>query len=132
MYFLDTDICIYLIKEKSKQLLEKLERHSLGECVLSSITLSELQYGVAKSQKQQQNALALERFLIPLEVMPFDSQAGIVLGNLRAQLEKKGNIIGIFDMMIAAHALSCDATLVTNNMREFSRVKNLSLENWSK
>jgi len=129
-YLLDTNICIYLIKKKPPQVLQQFRSHSVGDIGVSSITVAELQYGVQKSQYTEQNQRALEQFLIPLVVASFDEQAAVMYGKIRAALETQGTPIGALDMLIAAHALSLGATLVTNNVREFSRVPELQLVNW--
>ena len=130
MILLDTNICIYIINAKPPGVLAHFERYRLGDVGISSVVASELAYGVAKSRSVR-NRQALEMFLAPLEVLPFDEGAVWVYGDLRAELERDGRSIGALDTMIAAHALSLDATLVTNNFREFSRVPRLNLENWA-
>ncbi len=130
MILLDTNICTYIINAKPPGVFAHFERHRLGDVVVSSVVASELAYGVAKSRSGT-NRQALEMFLAPLEVLPFDERAVWVYGDLRAELERDGRSIGALDTMIAAHALSLDATLVTNNVREFSRVPRLNLENWA-
>lgn len=92
--------------------------------------MAELEYGAYKSQRTEQNRVALSQFLMPLEVLPFDEQSTQIYGNLRAALERQGNIIGAMDLLIAAQAKSLGLTLVTNNISEFSRVPNLNLQNW--
>lgn len=129
MILLDTNICIYLINAKPPAVLARFHQFRLGEIGLSSVVAAELAYGVAKSGSAR-NRSALEMFLAPLEIMPFDENAIWAYGELRADLERRGQSIGSLDTMIAAHALSVKAVLVTNNTREFSRVKDLSLENW--
>jgi len=129
-YLLDTNICIYLIKKNPPQVLQQFRSHSVGDIGVSSITVAELQYGVQKSQYTEQNQRALEQFLVPLVVASFDEQAAVEYGKIRAALEAQGTPIGALDMLIAAHALSLGATLVTNNVREFSRVPGLQLVNW--
>ncbi len=129
MILLDTNICIYIINAKPTEVLKRFHRFRLGEIGLSSVVAAELAYGVAKSGSER-NRRALEMFLAPLEIIPFDEKAVWAYGELRADLERNGQPIGSLDTMIAAHALSIDAVLVTNNTREFSRVKNLRLENW--
>ena len=129
MILLDTNICIYIINARPPGVLAHFERYRLGDVGVSSVVASELAYGVAKSRSVR-NRQALEMFLAPLEVLPFDEGAVWVYGDLRAELERDGRSIGALDTMIAAHALSLDATLVTNNFREFSRVPRLNLENW--
>ncbi|MEW6057127.1 MAG: type II toxin-antitoxin system VapC family toxin [Bdellovibrionota bacterium] len=132
MYLLDTNICIYLIREQSEALLKNIQRHKITEIAISSITLAELRYGVEKSSYPQKNSDALDLFLLSLEILPFDVAAAIAYGRVRANLEKNGRLIGPLDMMIAAHALSIDAALVTNDQKEFSRVNGLRIENWTK
>lgn len=132
MYLLDTNICIYLIREQSKELIQNIQRHRVTEVAISSITLAELRYGVEKSKFQERNGEALDSFLLPIEILPFEVSAATAYGKLRAELEKSGQLIGSLDLMIAAHALSVGATLVTNDQREFSRVKALKIENWTK
>ena len=129
MILLDTNICIYIINARPPGVLAHFERYRLGDVGISSVVASELAYGVAKSRSVR-NRQALEMFLAPLEVLPFDEGAVWVYGDLRAELERDGRSIDALDTMIAAHALSLDATLVTNNVREFSRVPRLNLDNW--
>ncbi|HLB58092.1 MAG: twitching motility protein PilT [Gammaproteobacteria bacterium RIFCSPHIGHO2_02_FULL_42_13] len=130
-YMLDTNICIYLIKKRPENVIDKFQSLKLGDVCFSSITLSELFYGVEKSQRKQKNTSALEKFILPLDILPFDDKAAYQYGALRAYLERKGTPIGSMDLMIAAHALSIRAILVTNNVKEFSRVPKLTLENWA-
>lgn len=129
MILLDTNICIYIINTKPAQALAHFHRFRLGEIGLSSVVAAELAYGVAKSGSGR-NRRALEMFLAPLEILPFDESAVWTYGDIRADLERRGQSIGSLDTMIAAHALSLNATLVTNNTREFQRVNGLQLENW--
>lgn len=129
-YMLDTNICIYLIKRKPYHVLEKFRAHTVGDIGLSSITVAELQYGVAKSQQPQQNQTALDFFLAPLEIVHFDNEAARQFGQIRAELGQLGTPIGAYDLLIAGHARSLDVTLVTNNIREFARVPELRIENW--
>lgn len=129
-YMLDTNICIYLIKHHPPQVLARFEAHTVGDIGISSITAAELYYGVEKSTRVEQNQRALEQFLIPLTITDFDFQATMAYGRIRAGLEAQGTPIGALDMLIAAHALSCGVTLVTNNLREFSRVPGLTVVNW--
>lgn len=130
-YLLDTNICIYLIKQKPPKVLAHFRTLTLSDIVISSISVAELEYGVCKSQQQEQNRNALMQFLVPLEVIEFDQAAATVYGSVRSDLESRGLVIGSMDMLIAAHALSLRTTLVSNNVREFSRISNLSLENWA-
>jgi len=127
---LDTNICIYIIKNKPKSVMEKFKQYDIGDISLSSITVSELYYGAYKSQYIEKNLLALEHFLQPFNIVEYDLKASIEYGQIRATLEKQGNVIGGLDMQIAAHARSLDMTLVTNNTKEFIRVDELILDNW--
>jgi len=131
MYMLDTNICIYLIKNNPSHVRPRFESLQPGSILLSSIVLAELMYGVSKSQKSKRNLAALEMFLMPLEIVMFDDRAAEIYGTIRANLEQAGQVIGGNDLLIAAHALSLDVTLVTNNEREFSRVSGLKIENWA-
>jgi tRNA(fMet)-specific endonuclease VapC len=131
-YMLDTNICIYIIKKKPEQVIERLAHTRISDVGVSSITLSELEYGAAKSTRPEQNKLALLQFLAPLEILAYDDMAAQEYGRVRAYLEKRGTPIGSMDMLIAAHALSLNCTLVTNNESEFRRVPALKMENWIK
>jgi tRNA(fMet)-specific endonuclease VapC len=126
---LDTNICVHVINAKPPAVLERFRQHRMGEIGLCSVVAAELAYGVAKSGSAR-NRQALEMFLAPLIILPFDEAALWAYGDLRAELERKGTPIGALDTMIAAHALSQQSTLVTNNTREFARVPGLALENW--
>lgn len=127
---LDTNICIYLIKQQPPTVIERFLSHPVGDIGISSITVAELAYGVNKSRNTAKNRLALEQFLLPLDVAAFDQDAALSYGKLRARLEQKGTPIGSMDALIAAHALSLGVPLVSNNLREFRRVPGLQLENW--
>ena len=129
MILLDTNICIHVINARPPAVLERFRQHRMGEIGVCSVVAAELAYGVAKSGSTR-NREALEMFLAPLVILPFDEAALWVYGDLRAELERKGTPIGSLDTMIAAHALSQQSTLVTNNTREFARVPGLALENW--
>ncbi len=129
-YFLDTDTCIYLIKQSPPQVSDRLRRHRLSALGLSSIVVSELSWGVAKSGSQR-NVEALDAFLAAFQVAPYDQAAAFEYGRLRAELERRRTPIGPLDMLIAAHALALDVTLVTDNEREFKRVRGLRVENWT-
>jgi tRNA(fMet)-specific endonuclease VapC len=131
MVMLDTNICMYIIKQKPPAVLEHFREYQVGDIAISSITLAELRYGVAKSRYKEKNAQALDEFVIPLEILPFDEGATRAYGEIRAALEKAGTPIGSMDLLIAAHAASLGVTLVTNNTREFSRVPGLALTDWT-
>ncbi|MEI6290926.1 MAG: type II toxin-antitoxin system VapC family toxin [Chloroflexota bacterium] len=129
-YLLDTNICIALIRNKSTSLLQKLISQEAGEIGISSITLAELMHGVEKSQFPDQNRTAIQQFLLPLELVDFGERSAVQYGKIRSSLEKEGNLIGSMDMLIAAHALGMNAILVTNNTRDFKRIKGLVIEDW--
>jgi tRNA(fMet)-specific endonuclease VapC len=131
MWLLDTNICIYLIKKQPERVVQRLRSLDISTVGVSSITVAELQYGVAKSNRPEQNALALAALLAPLDVLAFDDAAAAVYGTVRAGLERAGTPIGSMDLLIAAHALALGRTVVTNNTREFSRVAGLKVENWA-
>jgi tRNA(fMet)-specific endonuclease VapC len=127
---LDTNICIYIIKQQPAAVLKRFLEYQIGDIGISSITLSELRYGVAKSAHQEKNANALDEFITPLEVVSFDEEAARVYGDIRANLEKAGTPIGAMDMLIAAHAVSLGISMVTNNTREFVRIPTLNIIDW--
>jgi len=129
-YMLDTNICIYIIKQKPKNIIERFRQAQVSEIGVSSITLSELEYGVMKSAIPEQNKLALAQFIAPIEISAYDDVAAQHYGVIRAHLEREGTPIGSLDMLIAAHALSQNSVLITNNESEFNRVSNLKIENW--
>ncbi|MRR55461.1 MAG: type II toxin-antitoxin system VapC family toxin [Deltaproteobacteria bacterium] len=128
---LDTNICIYIIKRKPEPVLKHFLEYQVGDIGISSITLAELRYGVSKSKYAEKNASALDEFIIPLEVISFDDIAAQAYGDIRAALELAGTPIGAMDMLIAAHAVSLGVNLVTNNIREFSRIPRLTLLDWT-
>ena len=131
-YLLDTNICIYIIKKRPPRVLHKLTEMDISDVGISSITLSELEYGVEKSRFPQRNRIALLEFLSPIEIYNYDDLAAKEYGIIRAKLEKKGTIIGSLDMLIAAHAISMGSILITNNENEFKKVHGLKVENWVK
>ena len=130
-YMLDTNICIYAIKHKPEQVFSSLQEHDPSEICISSVTYAELVHGVEKSKMVEKNRVALALLLANIEIMNFDSLAAESYGKVRADLEKRGTPIGPLDMMIAGHAKSLGYTIVTNNIKEFKRVKDLKLENWT-
>ena len=130
-YMLDTNICIYAIKHKPEQVFMRLQEHDPTEICISSVTYAELVHGVEKSKAVEKNRVALALLLANIEIMSFDSLAAEGYGKVRADLEKMGTPIGPLDMMIAGHAKALGYTIVTNNVKEFDRVKGLSLENWA-
>ena len=130
-YMLDTNICIYVIKHKPEKVFLKLQQVDPRDVCISSVTYAELTYGVEKSSAVARNRVALSVLLSNIEILDFDANAADSYGVIRADLERKGTPIGVLDMMIAGHALSVGCTIVTNNVREFSRVNGLKIENWA-
>lgn len=131
MYLLDTNICIYIINKKPQKVVEKIKSLRPHQIKLSSVSLGELAYGVAKSRQQEKNHRALLYFTSAFDIVNFDDTDAEVYGGIRAHLEKRGEIIGPYDMQIAAQAITRGLILVTNNLNEFSRIPNLKLENWA-
>ncbi|MDD6207710.1 MAG: type II toxin-antitoxin system VapC family toxin [Clostridiales bacterium] len=131
-YMLDTNICIHAIKQKPEQVLHHLQKHDPADICISAVTYAELVHGVEKSQAVEKNRVALALLLANIEIMDFDSLAAESYGKVRADLEKAGTPIGSLDMMIAGHAKSKGYIVVTNNTKEFERVKGLKIENWTK
>lgn len=130
-YMLDTNICIYAIKRKPEQVLTRIKENFENGICISSITLAELEHGIAKSDYPEKNRISLAKFLTILNVLPFDEAAAREYGKICAYLQKKGTPIGTMDMLIAGHARSKNYTIVTNNVREFERVAGLKIENWA-
>ena len=114
------------------EIIHKFKQFDVGEIGVSTITVSQLQYGVAKSKNYRLNEQSIEEFLSPLEILPYDEIAAGIYGDIRLQLEKSGGPIGPLDLLFAAQALSRDLVLITNNEKEFKRVNNLKVENWVK
>lgn len=129
-YLLDTNICIYIAKEKPQSVLYKFEHTKVGEVGISIITYGELLYGAQKSQHPKMAFKKIEELTSIISPIPMNTEVGECYGNIRSKLEKKGLPIGNNDLWIAAHAISLNLTLVTNNMKEFSRVPHLKIENW--
>jgi tRNA(fMet)-specific endonuclease VapC len=131
-YMFDTNICIYLIKQQPREVINKFQRITPGEIAISTVTVAEMIYGVEKSQYKEKNKAALQAFLAPLEIVDFDFAAAQQYGVVRAYSENIGKPIGAYDLMIAAHALSLGFVLVTNNEQKFQRIPDLIVENWVK
>ena len=127
---LDTNICIYMIKNRPPEVRKYFEQFVPGDIAISSITVAELQYGVEKNAAKEKNALALEAFLLPLEIAPFDTESALACGKIRKELESRGKPIGSMDMLIAAQAIAQGFTLITHNQKEFERVPGLKCETW--
>lgn len=130
MFLLDTNICIFLMKNKYPELVKKLLSSDPSEIAVSSITVYELEYGAAKSQWPEKNRINVKLFLAPFSIIPFDSNDAITAGEIRHMLEKAGTPIGPYDLQIAAQGLARGFTVVTHNTGEFSRVPNLRLTDW--
>ena len=130
-YMLDTNICIYVIKHKPEKVFQKLQEVDPEDVCVSSVTYAELVHGVEKSAAVEKNRLALSILFANIEILDFDVDAANCYGKIRAGLEKKGTPIGALDMMIAGHAMSKGYIAVTNNVKEFSRVRDLKIENWA-
>ena len=127
---LDTNICIYMIKNKPLEVRKHFERFVPRDIAISSITVAELQYGVEKNAAREKNALALEAFLLPLEIAPFDMDSALAYGKIRAEQESQGKPIGSMDMLIAAQAIAQGFTLITHNLKKFDRIPGLKCETW--
>lgn len=130
-FMLDTNICIYVIKHKPKNVIQRFLQHAPEEMCVSAVTYAELMHGVEKSMAVEKNRLALSLFLSPITVLNFHAHAAEEYGKIRAGLERKGTPIGPMDLLIAAHAKSEGLILVTNNTREFQRVEGLIAEDWA-
>jgi tRNA(fMet)-specific endonuclease VapC len=129
-YLLDTDICIYVIKQQPASVVNRIQSVPIEDIGISSITVAELEHGVVKSDRSEENRIALLEFLSPFRILDFGQMAAYEYGIIRSTLEKEGRLIGPMDLLIAAHAVSESVVLVTNNEREFGRVPNLLIENW--
>jgi tRNA(fMet)-specific endonuclease VapC len=132
LYMLDTDICSYIMKRSHSQLLEKLKSVEIESIAISVVTEAELLYGVKLSCKPKLAQSAVEGFIRHVRVLDWSREAALHYADIRAVLHKRGEMIGANDLMIAAHGRSLEATVVTNNLREFSKVKSLSVENWAR
>lgn len=131
-YMLDTNICIYILNKKPISYIKKLEKlEEKYTIAISSIVLAELQFGISNSKYKEQNQINVNSLISKLEIIDFTAQCASYYGEIRANLKRKGIIIGNNDLLIASHALCEKATLVTNNTSEFHRVDNLKLEDWS-
>jgi tRNA(fMet)-specific endonuclease VapC len=130
-FLLDTNICIYIIKQKPISVKQRLQTVTPSDIALSIINLAELEYGAAKSQNPSRNRQTLTTFCNPFEIIGFNQEDARIFGEIRTELEKRGQPIGSYDLLIAAQALSRGLTVVTNNIKEFSRIDGLGLENWA-
>ena len=132
IYLLDTNICIYIINKKPPAVVKRIQSKQLEQIAISSITLSELEYGIVRSRYPDRNRIALLEFLIPFMILDFDQMASVVYGWIRSFLESKGKPIGPMDLLLAAQAKSRNMILVTNNEKEFNRIDGLQTENWAR
>lgn len=130
-YMLDTNVLIHAIKHKPESVLKRLTALDPEDVCISAITYAELRHGVEKSAARERNGLALDLMLVRIDIAPFTSETAERYGEVRAALEHSGTPIGPLDTLIAAHALSLGLMLVTSNVREFSRVEGLSVEDWT-
>jgi tRNA(fMet)-specific endonuclease VapC len=130
-YMLDTDTCSYIMKRSHDAVLKRLAKVPVSDVCISVITKSELLFGVEVSPKRRQDEAALDALLRYLEVLDFPDEASPHYAKIRADLKARGTMIGANDLLIAAHARSLGLTLITNNTREFGRVRNLSIDNWT-
>lgn len=130
-YLLDTNICIYIRQRRPEQVLKRFQRLKPGEAVLSVITFGELQYGAAKSRQSGTALQQLQELVSLLPPVSLPENAGELYGQMRFELESKGTLIGNNDLWIAAHAAALNLVLVTNNVKEFSRIRELKIENWT-
>jgi len=131
MYLLDTNICIFAIKKRSEIVLMKLKEKISDGIYISSLTVAELEFGVENSKRIEKNRIALIKFLSIFNILNFDDTDTIDYGRLKTDLRKKGRIIGPIDMLLAAQALNKELIFVTNNVKEFERVRGLKIEDWS-
>lgn len=131
MYLLDTNICIYFMKNTYPDLTARLLALSPSELCLSSITVYELAYGAAKSNWGEKSRQNMAMFLAPFSILPFTTEDAVTAGAIRANLERQGTIIGPYDIQIAAQGLTRKLTIITHNTKEFSRVRDLKLEDWT-
>ncbi len=131
MYLLDTNICIFAIKRKPSKVFELIKERSKEGIYISSLTVAELEFGVQNSEREEQNRIALLKFLSVFNILNFDDSDAIDYGRMKVDLRKNGNVIGPIDMLLAAQALNKDMIFVTNNVKEFERVKGLRIEDWS-
>jgi tRNA(fMet)-specific endonuclease VapC len=129
-YMLDTDICSYIMRRSPASVIRRLAKVAVSDVCISVITKAELLYGVEVSPKRRQDEVALAAFLAYVEVLDFPDEASAHYAKIRAELKVRGNMIGANDLFIAAHARSLEFTLITNNIREFKRIRGLSIDNW--
>lgn len=131
MYLLDTNICIYCINNRPEEVIRNVKRHKPHQIKVSSVTVAELEYGASKSEYREKNRIAILNFLSAFDIIPFDDKDAEIYGQIRADLENRGKVIGPYDMQIAAQAISKDYILITKNTKEFERIEGIRIENWA-
>jgi len=131
MYLLDTNICIFLIKKKNQLLIEKLKKNYNKGIFISTLTLAELEFGVENSDHKEKNRISLIEFLTIFEILNFEQKDTQAFGIIKSDLRKSGKMIGAMDALLAAQSISRNLIFVTNNTKEFERIKNLSIEDWT-
>jgi len=131
-FLLDTNICIYIIKKKPEKVIKRFLEYKPGDIAISNITIAELNYGIEKSSKPDTNTIALKEFLQPLIILDYLQHDAEAYGKIRMELEAKGTPIGAMDLLIASQSVSRNLILITNNEREFKRIKGIRIENWTK
>ena len=129
-YMLNTNVCIDYLKGNSNNIRDRIISAPDDTLCISAITFSELMFGVENSSNREKNLVALNFFLLKIDIVPYDDQAAAAYGEIRKQLKQEGNLIGGMNMLIAAHARASDSVLVTHNTREFNRVQGLRIEDW--
>ena len=129
-YLLDTNICIYLMRGKHPAVTARMRQHSEEGLAVSTVTVAELRFGAEKSEEPHRHHALISNLLMPFQILPFDFGAADTYGEIRADLERRGQLIGSLDMLLAAHALSQSLIFVTHNTSEFQRVKGLQFEDW--
>jgi len=132
IYLLDTNICIYIIKNKYIEIAKKMNKIGIENISVSSITIAEMEYGIAKSSRPQEAESKLYEFLVPFTIVDFNTNSARYYGKIRNELNTKGTPIGSMDLMIASIAMASDMKIVTNNVKEFERIPGLQIENWIK
>jgi tRNA(fMet)-specific endonuclease VapC len=130
MYLLDTNIIIYTLKNRYENIKVRIELAGMNNVCVSSLTVAELEYGASKSKNREKARAIMYEFLTPFEILNFDTKSAEFYGRIRADLESSGQMIGPIDLLIASIAMANNATIVTNNEREFERIKGLKIENW--
>jgi tRNA(fMet)-specific endonuclease VapC len=131
MYLLDTNICIFAIKQKPEKVFDLIKIKTNEGIFISSLTIAELEFGVQNSEKIEQNRIALLKFISFFNILNFDDSDAIDYGKIKVKLRKKGEIIGPIDMLLAAQAINKDMIFITNNVNEFKRIEGLKIEDWS-